>query len=66
MVDDDYRELVATLQVAQVREQRGDLAGGVLVDAVQAYEGIEDEEPRPQGGDGGGEVSPVVLEIEPQ
>ena len=55
VVDDDDGELVAALQLAQVGEQRRDLAGDVLVDAVQADEGIEDEEPGPQRGDGVGE-----------
>lgn len=35
----------------RMREQRRDLGGGVLVDAVQADEGVEDDEARPQAFD---------------
>ena len=38
--------LEASLQLAQEAEDGGDLAGGVLVDAVQADQGIEDQEAR--------------------
>jgi hypothetical protein len=31
------------VQLAQIGEQRGDLAGNVFVDAVQADEGVEDK-----------------------
>ena len=41
------------MQLAQVGEQRGDLAADVLVDAMESDERIEDEEDGPQGGDGG-------------
>jgi len=43
----DDCEVVLALQCAQVREQRGDVASIVLVDAVQAHEWIEQEQPRP-------------------
>ena len=49
-------DVVAALELAQVREQRRDLAGEVLVDAVQAHEGIEDEQPRAELVDGGGQA----------
>ena len=39
------------LEVAQVREHRRDLGGGVFVDAVQAHERIEHEQRRLQGRD---------------
>ena len=52
MVDDGDGDGVAALQFAQEGEQRGDLAADVLVDAMQADEGIEDEEPRLEPGDG--------------
>jgi hypothetical protein len=36
MMDDEHGNTVSTLEFAQIGEQRGDLAAGVLVDAVQA------------------------------
>jgi hypothetical protein len=35
-MDDEHGNVMPALQVAQVGEQRGDLAAGVLVDAVDA------------------------------
>src|SRR5689334_4061589 len=52
MVDDEHGKGVAALQLAQIGKQRGDLAAGVLVDAVQAHEGIEDQKARLQSGNG--------------
>ena len=52
MVDEHDGNGMAALQFAQIGEQRCDLAAGVLIDAVQAYEGIENEQPRLQLGDG--------------
>ena len=43
VMDDEHRNVMPALQLAQVGEQRGDLAAGVLVDAVETYERIEDE-----------------------
>ena len=43
---DEYGELVLTLQGAKVGEQRRHFAAGVLIDAVQAHERIEDQEAR--------------------
>ena len=51
VVDEHDGAAEAALQLAQVGEQRRDLGGGVLVDAVQAHEGVEDDEPRPQAFD---------------
>jgi hypothetical protein len=48
MVDDADSQAVAALQLAQEGEQRRHLAAEVLVDAMQADEGIEDEETRLQ------------------
>ena len=39
------------LELAQIGEHRRDLGGGVLVDAMQAHEGIEHEQRGPQGRD---------------
>ena len=57
---------VATLQFAQEGEQRRDIAADILVDAMQAHERIEDEQPRLQPGDGLIETCAVGLEIEAQ
>src|SRR5260370_381062 len=46
MMDDDHGDAVAALQLAQIGEQRRHLAAGVLIDAMQPYEGIEGAEPR--------------------
>ena len=48
-----------------MREQRRDLAAGILVDAVQPHERIEDEQARLQLGDGLGEAPSVEIDIEP-
>ena len=66
MVDDRDGDGVATLQFAQEGEQRCDIAADILVDAMQAHERIEDEEPRLQRGDGLLETCAVGLEIEAQ
>ena len=42
VVDDDDGDGVAALQLAQIGEQRHHFAAGVLIDAMQAHEGIED------------------------
>ena len=65
VVDDQHSEAMASLQLAQVGEQRCDLAAGVFVDAVETYERIEDEQARLQSGDGLGEVAAVGIQIEP-
>ena len=47
-MDEQHRTGVLALKLAQVGEKRRDLIGGVLVDAVQADEGVEDQQPRAQ------------------
>ena len=66
VVDDEHSEAMASLQLAQVAEQRADFAAGILVDAVKPHEGIEDEQAWLEVGDGIGEVAPIGLEIEPE
>ena len=66
MMDDEHGGAVAALQFAQEGQQRRDLTAGVLVDAMQAHERIEDEQARQQASDGVGEVPPVGVEIEAQ
>jgi hypothetical protein len=46
VVDDDDGDGVAALQLAQIGEQRRHFAAGVLIDAMQAHEGIEDSASR--------------------
>jgi hypothetical protein len=65
VVDDDDGDGVAALQLAQIGEQRRHFAAGVLIDAMQAHEGIEDEQARAPFGNGHIEASAVGLEIEP-
>src|SRR5271165_6876261 len=66
VMDDGDGDGMASLQSAQEGEQRCDVAADVLVDAMQADERIEDQEPRPEGGDGLLETRAVGLEIEAQ
>jgi hypothetical protein len=66
VMDEDDGEAMAALQVAQVGEQRGDLAADILVDAVQAHERVEYEHPGLQPGDGLIEFGLIGFEIEPQ
>ncbi len=60
----EHGELVLSLQGAQVREQRGDFAAGVFVDAVQAHGRIEHQEARLQLHDGVFEAGAVSGLIE--
>lgn len=65
MVHEYDGDVVAALELAQVREQRRDLAGLILVDPVQAHERIEDEEPWAELVDGGGERIAITVDVEP-
>lgn len=58
-------EVEAALELAQVGEQRGDLARCVLVDAMQSDERIEDEELGAQLGDRVSEAVAVALDVDP-
>ena len=51
VVHEEHGGVEVALEVAQVGEHRGDLGRGVLVDAVQADEGIEHEQRRPEARD---------------
>jgi tetratricopeptide (TPR) repeat protein len=66
VMDDDDGELVVTLEVPQVRQEGRDLGAGVLVDAMQPHEGIEDEERRPQGRDSRRQTLLIGGEVQPQ
>ena len=56
VVDDANGDVKAALQIAQMREQRGDVARDVFVDPAEADEGVEDEELGLEGLDGGAEA----------
>src|SRR3972149_5106695 len=46
VVDDGDGEVVGALQLAQVAEDRGDIAGLIFVDAMEPDEGVEQEQGR--------------------
>ena len=46
VMDDEHGCAMPALQLAQEGQQRGDLAAGVLVDAMEANERIEDQQAR--------------------
>ena len=66
MVDEDDGCSMPALQVAQIGEQWRDLAADVLVDLVEADEGIEDEQARFETRDGLVETGAVGIEVEAQ
>jgi len=66
VVDKDDGDGVAPLQFAQEGEQRCHIAAGILIDAMQPHERIEDQQPWFQPGDGFLQSCPVGLEIEAQ
>jgi hypothetical protein len=66
VVDDGDGGVVFALQMPQEAEQRGHFAGTVFVDLVQAHERVEQNQPWPQGSEGGVETALVVLGVEPQ
>lgn len=64
VVDDNDGELMLALEVAQKGEQGSDLGGRVFIAAMQADEGVEDEQARPESGDGVFEAEAVGGQIE--
>ena len=64
MVHEQHRGLEVALQPAQVGEQGCDIGSGILVDTMQAHEGVEYEQARAQRRDGVGESTPVVFEVD--
>jgi len=65
MMHDEHGEAVLPLQGAQVREERCDFAAGVLIDAMQAHEGIEHQQAGCQLRDGFIETRAIGRLIEP-
>ena len=66
MVDEQDGGLEAALDIAQEAEDGGDLGDGVLVDAVQADQGVEDDEAGPDTFHGLQQALPVVAMVEAQ
>lgn len=65
-MDDDDGHGMASLQFAQIGEQRRHVTAGILIDAVQAHEWIEHEQAWPERSDGLSEVAAIGFQIEPQ
>ena len=63
-MDEHDRGAGLALHGTKVGKQRGDLAGDILVDRVDANEGIEDEESGAVSGDGGGKPLLIISAIE--
>ena len=64
VVDEDDGEVVVSLQQAQVTEEAGHVARGVFIPTVEPDEGIEDEEPRLDLGESGGELVEIRFTVE--
>jgi len=64
MVDKHDRDVMVALQVAQIGEQRGDLAADVFVDAVEPDERVEDEQARLQPENRFFEAAAVGVKVE--
>jgi hypothetical protein len=64
VVDEDDGEVVAAVEFAQEPEETGDIGCAVLIEAMKADEGIEDEELGLEGLEGVVQGDPVALEIE--
>ena len=61
-----HRDVELSLQRTKVRQQRGHLAGVVLVDAVQSHKRIQDQQPGPEPPSCLQEPSPIRVAVEPQ
>lgn len=66
VMDDEDGDVELPLERAEVAEERGDLAGVVLVDAVQSDEGIEDEQARRTTANGVPEAGLIAGAVEAQ
>ena len=63
-MDEEHGGVKLALEIAQVREHRRDLGRGVLVDAMQAHEGIEHEQRGSQGRDRVAQAGLVLGQIQ--
>jgi hypothetical protein len=66
VVDDGDGGLVLALQEAQPAEQSGDFGGAIFIDAVEAHQGVEQDEGRSELGEGGVETGLVLSRVEAQ
>jgi hypothetical protein len=66
VVNEEDGGLELSLQLSQVREKGGDFRDHVLIDAMGAHEGIEDEQARPQPIQGPAQPIPCRLEVDAQ
>lgn len=66
VMDDEDGDVELPLKGAEIAEESGDLAGVVLVDAVESNEGIEDEEAGSATADGIAEARLIATAIETQ
>ena len=66
VVDEQHGSFEAALDVAQEAEDGGDVGDGVLVDAVQSDQGVEDQEARCDALHGLLQTAPVVGIVEAQ
>jgi hypothetical protein len=64
-MDHEHGELISPLQFAQQSQRRCNLAAGVLIDAMQAYERIQHQQRRFEFFDGMLEPVPIGLQIQP-
>jgi hypothetical protein len=64
VVDDGEGQVVGALQLAQISEDGGDIAGLILVNAMEPHEGVEQEEPGSMAPDGLREAALVAWLIE--
>lgn len=65
VVDDEDRDRVLALHLAEEAEERGDVGAAVFVEAVESHQGIEQEELRTASREGPRETLLIGREIEP-
>jgi hypothetical protein len=63
-VDEGEREVVTPVELTEEAEEAGDVGGAVLVESVEADEGVEHEELGPERREGPVQSAPVGLEVE--
>jgi hypothetical protein len=66
VMDDDDGEIELALQSPEISEEGRDIAGVVFVDPVQADEGVEEQQARPQLAHGLEEATLIAIQIEAQ
>src|SRR5690606_32166011 len=66
VMDEEDRHVEIALHLAKRSEEPRDLACRVLVDRVKTHQGIEEEEARPELGEGGAQALEILTSIEPE